>query len=186
MPTPYCPPLQTNNQIRQISRLMVLACWTLLLLLPAALVYFWLTTSDTGLAVQSGLPANAVVLPLPTWQRLAAGAVTALPLGLLLMGIWQAKRCFGHFLQGQVFTAHAIGLLRSFAGWVAAATVAAMLAGVLASVLLTLHNPPGMRHLALGISSSHLFALFFAGLVWLMAAIMGQGQSLADENRSFV
>ncbi|EWS62519.1 hypothetical protein Y695_04255 [Hydrogenophaga sp. T4] len=53
-------------------------------------------------------------------------------------------------------------------------------------MLLTLHNPPGLRHLALGIGSDHLFTFFFAGLVWLMAAVIGQGQALAEENERFV
>jgi hypothetical protein len=31
-----------------------------------------------------------------------------------------------------------------------------------------------------------VFTLFFAGLIWLMADIIGQGQTLAEENERFV
>jgi hypothetical protein len=31
-----------------------------------------------------------------------------------------------------------------------------------------------------------VFTLFFSGLVWLMAAVIGEGQTLAEENEGFV
>ena len=54
------------------------------------------------------------------------------------------------------------------------------------TALLTLNNPPGQRHLSVGIGSDLVFTLFFAGLVWLMAAVIAQGQTLAEENEGFV
>jgi hypothetical protein len=76
--------------------------------------------------------------------------------------------------------------LRRFAGWVAAAALAAIVTVPVISVLLTLHNAPGSRQLVLALSSDHVFTLFFAAVVWLMADIMSQGQALAEENESFV
>lgn len=174
------------QRIRALSRVMVWACVALITVLPLALVWYWASTPAAELASQGNLPANAIQLPLQAWQRVAAGAVTTVPLVLLLLGLWQAKRCFSEFAQGQVFTAQATGHLRRFAGWVAAAALAAIVAAALTSVLLTLHNPPGARHVAIGLSSNHLFTLFFAALVWLMADVIGQGQALAEENARFV
>jgi Protein of unknown function (DUF2975) len=175
------------QRIRRLSRAMGWACIALTIVLPLALVYYWASADASELAVQQGnLPANALLSPLLPWQRVAAASVTAVPLALLLAGIWQAKRCFHQFALGEVFTAQATGYLRSFAGWVALAALAAIVAGAVTSGLLTLNNPPGMRHLSLGISSNHIFTLFFAGLVWLMADVIGQGQALAEENGQFV
>jgi hypothetical protein len=98
----------------------------------------------------------------------------------------QARLCFAQFEQGQVFSPLATAQLRRFAGWVAAAAFAAMLAAAVMSVVLSLNNPPGARHLAIGISSNHVFTLFFAGVVWLMADIIGRGLMLAEENERFV
>lgn len=177
-------PLQ---RIRRISQAMVWACWALVILMPVALVYYWATTNAPDLATQYGnLQASAILAPLQLWQRVAAAAVTAVPLVLLLMGVWQAKRCFAQFAAGQLFTAQATGHLRSFAGWMASAALAAIVAGAATSVLLTLQNPPGMRYLAVGISSTHVFSFFFAALVWLMADVMRQAQALAEENAHFV
>jgi Protein of unknown function (DUF2975) len=174
------------QRIRRISLGMVWACWALIVLLPVALVVYWATAADATLAAQGNLLPAAMLAPLQLWQRVAAARVTAVPLALLLMGLWQAKRCFALFAQGKVFTAQAVDCLRRFAGWVAAAALAAIVAAAIASILLTLQNPAGMRQLALGFSSNHLFTLFFAAIVWLMAAVIGQGQSLAEENERFI
>jgi Protein of unknown function (DUF2975) len=177
-------PLQ---RIRRISQAMVWACWALVILMPVALVYYWATTHAPDLAAQYGnLQASALLAPLQPWQRVAAAAVTAIPLVLLLVGVWQAKRCFAQFATGQLFTAQATVHLRRFAGWMAAAALAAIVAGAATSVLLTLQNPPGTRYLAVGISSTHVFSFFFAALVWLMADVMSQAHALAEENAHFV
>lgn len=174
------------QRIRRISRLMALACVALIVLLPLALIYYWATTSTPELAMQGNLAPGVIQSPLQAWQRVAAAAITGVPLGLLLMGLWQARLCFAQFEQGQVFSVLATARLRRFAGWVAAAAFAAMVAAAVMSVVLSINNPPGARHLAIGISSNHIFTLFFAGVVWLMADIIGQGQALAEENERFV
>ncbi len=120
------------------------------------------------------------------WGSLSAAVLGVVPLVLLARGLWEARNCFRQFAQGQVFTASAVQGLRRFAAWVMASALASMLTGPAMSVVLTLHNPPGMRHLAIALSSDYLFTLLFAGVVWLMAAVIGQGQALADENAAFV
>ena len=180
------PALLSQLRVRRISRWMVFACWALLIGLPLALVGYWALADEAVLAGHANLSVQAIRTPISLWQRIAAGAVMAVPLALLLAGVWQARRCFHMFAQGQLFTLQATALLGRFAGWVAWAALASMLASTATSVLLTLHNPPGQRQLSIGISSDHVFTLFFAGLVWLMAAVIAQGQSLAEENQGFV
>lgn len=174
------------RRLRRISRWMALSCWALMTVLPLALVFFWATASEATLAEHVNLRAQAIQGPLQAWQRSAAAAATAVPLGLLMTGLWQARRCFSMFARGEVFTSQTAALLGRFAGWVAWAAGASLLAGMVCSVLLTLNNPPGMRHLAFGIGSSQLFTLFFAGTVWLMSAVIAQGRGLAEENQGFV
>lgn len=183
---PVTSPVDQLRQIQRLSRAMALTCMALIVLLPCVLVAYWVNTSAPELAVQGNLSAGAIQLPLLPWQRMAGAAVTSVPLVLLLMGLWHAKQCFDQFARGQVFTVQATVCLRRFAGWVAAAALAAIVAGAATSVILTLQNPPGMRHLSVGIGSNHLFTLFFAAVVWLMAAVIGQGQALAEENERFV
>ncbi|MDD2770306.1 MAG: DUF2975 domain-containing protein [Methylococcus sp.] len=172
--------------IRRLSRWMGWACLALVVVLPITLMVYWATAEAPELAMQGNLPATALQAPLQAWQRWACAAVTAVPLGMMLMGLRQARRCFVQFADGQIFTAQATAHLRRFAMWVAAAALGAIVSGAITSVLLTLHNPPGMRHLSIGVGSSQVLTLFFAAVVWLMADIIGQGQSLAEENDAFV
>ena len=174
------------RRVRRTSRAMVLACTALIAVLPVALVLYWWTASAGELASQGNLQSGAIQANLQAWQRVMAALVSTVPLGLLLMGIWQARRCFVQFALGQVFTLQAVACLRRFAGWVALAAAAAIIAGAVISVVLTFNNLPGTRQLSFGISSNHLFTVFFAALVWLLADVIGQGQALAQENRQFV
>jgi hypothetical protein len=177
----------TNPQsLRRASLWMAHACLATMIALPAAVVAYWLMADTAQLAVRAQLPANAVQAQLSVSQRYAGAAITLLPLTLLLLGLRQARECFKHFAAGEVFTAATVRCLRRFAGWVAVSVAASMIASTAISVLLTLNNPPGLHHLAIGIGTDQLFTLFFAGMVWLMAAVIGQGQVLAEENAKFV
>jgi Protein of unknown function (DUF2975) len=174
------------RRIQRLSRLLASACLLLIIVLPVAVLIYW-TLADAGeLAVRGNLPTRAIQAPLQMWQRIAGALVTEVPLTLLMAGLWQARRCFKLFAAGRVFTADAVHCLRRFAAWVMISVVAGIAAGAAISVLLTLHNPPNMRHLAVAIGSDHIFTLFFAGMVWLMAAVISQGQTLAEENATFI
>jgi hypothetical protein len=174
------------QRLRQLSRVMAVACLALITLLPVAVALYWAWADAASLSVHANLPPSAIQGPLRTWQRVAGALITEVPLVLLLIGVGQARRCFRLFATGPVFTDEAVQRLRRFAAWAMASVVAGVLAGSAVSVVLTVGNPATMRHLAVGVGSDQLFLLFFAGVVWLMAGIIGQGQALADENASFV
>lgn len=174
------------RRMQRLSRWLAGACLAFIVLLPIAVIIYWVVADPTELAVRSNLPGNAIQSPLLLWQRIAGAFVTLIPVVLMLLGIWQARTCFKQFAMGQVFTADAVRCLRRFAGWVIVSVVAGIIAGAPLSVLLTLNNPATMRHLAIGISSNHLFTLFFAAMVWLMAGVIAQGERLAEENATFI
>ncbi len=124
--------------------------------------------------------------PLQTWQRVAAALAMALPLGLLLVGVAQPSGvlpCLPKARSSPVKPRRCCVALR--VGW-PLPPWRRFWRSTVVSVLLTLTNPPGMRHLAIGVGSDHVFTLFFAATVWLMAAVIGQGQALAEENQRFV
>ena len=176
----------TQNRITRISKAMALLCLLLMGLLPPGLALYWLIASPADLGFHAGLPALAIAQPLLAWQRGLGLGVTLLPLLMLLRGVWMARQCFQLFAQGDVFSTQTIRYLRLFAAWMASSIVARIAVGTALSVLLTWHNPPGMRQLVISIGSTELFSLFFAGMVWLIAAVIGQAQALAEENASFV
>ena len=174
------------GRIQRFSRWLALLCLLLIVMLPATLVIYWGLEPLEGLAEQGNLGSGAIKAPIEIWQRAVGAALGLLPVGMLIAGLLQARRCFLLFAAGRVFVSEATHCLRRFAGWVAASVAAAMLASTGLSVLLTINNPPGMRQLVIGVGSNEVFTLSFAAMVWLMAAVIAHGQTLADENASFV
>lgn len=185
-PIPSPAPTDAACRIQRISRVLAAACLVLILALPATVLLYWALAEPAELARQVNLSPGALVVPLAPWQRALGGALTLLPVALLVSGLVQARRCFRLFTAGRVFVAESTGYLRRFAGRVAASVAAGMLCSTLLSVVLTFDNPPGMRQVAIGVGSNEIFSLLFAGMVWLMAAIIGQGRSLTEENDAFV
>jgi hypothetical protein len=182
------PQSQTKEvlRIRKLSKRLALACLLLMILLPLWVPYYFWSASDSALALNAHLMPQVLAQPIAPWQRAFAGLLTEIPVVLMAVGLWWARRCFSGFQQGQLFTVEAVLYLRKFAAWVMASALASMVIIAPISVALTMHNAPGNRHLAIGIGTDQVLALFFAALVWLMAGIIGQGQALADENKSFI
>ena len=174
------------RRIQRLSKWLASACLALIVVLPIAVMIYWAVADPTELAARGNLATGAIQTPLFVWQRIAGAAVTEIPLALLMVGLCQARECFKLFAAGHVFTADAVRCLRQFAGWVMVSVAAGIVAGAVISVVLTVHNPANMRHLAVGIGSDQIFTLFFAGMVWLMAAVIAQGQTLAEENATFI
>jgi len=174
------------QNIKRVSRLMAAACLVLIAVLPIGAAGYWVWADTTELAVRADLAPDSIQAPLKVWQRVVGALITGVPLALMLFGLWQARNCFNLFASGKVFTAQAVQYLRRFSFWVLASTVAGLIVVPAISVLLTYYNEPGTRQLAISFGSDQVFVLFAAGMVWLMAAIIGQGLSLAEENANFI
>ena len=174
------------QRLQRMSRLLALACWLLIVTLPPLFAWFWAVATPAQLATRINLAADVVQGPLMLWQRVAGGCISAVPLGLLLAGLWRARECFGLFASGKVFTLQAVVALKRFASLATASFASGVLASTALSTLLTFGNAPGARHVAIGLGTDQAFGLFFAGMVWLMAAVIEQGMQLAEENANFV
>ena len=174
------------RKIRRLSGALAAACLVLLIALPAIVLGYGAVADASSLALRANLKPLAIQNELHAWQRVAGAALMMLPVGFLSAGLWQARRCFAGFAAGQLFTLEAVRQLRRFAAWVMASALAAIGVGPALSVVLTLTNAPGTRQLAIGVGSDHALTLLFAAVVWWMAEVIGQGQSLAEENAAFV
>jgi hypothetical protein len=168
------------------SRMLAAVCLVLIVLLPVGVALYWALATNAALAVRVNLPADAIRVVLLPWQRVAGGVLAELPLVLLLMGLWQARKCFLLFAAGKVFTSETVTCLKRFAGWTMASVIAGVPVATAISIVISLTNPPGLQQLAVSIGSDQVLLLFFAGMVWLIAGVISQGQVLAEENASFV
>lgn len=177
---------QASERLQAMSRLLAASCLILMTLLPVAVALYWYWADATTLVVRANLPPSSVQGPLLPWQRISGGVLAEVPLVLLLLGVREARKCFQLFAAGHIFTATAVCCLRRFTGWALASALSGIVAGMAISIVMTLNNPVGMRHLAIGIGSDQLFLLLFAGMVWLIAGVISQGQLLAEENATFI
>lgn len=179
-----------RHSLQRVSGWLASACLVLIVvfivILPLLVLVYW-TAPDLGLlAVRVNmLPINMQTAP-QDWQRLSSAALTCIPVMFMVRGLWEARLCFKQFATGQVFTTLAVQRLRSFAGWIMASSLASILIGPALYVVLTFSNTAGTRQVAMGISTDQIMTLLFAAIVWVMAAVIAQGQALADENSSFV
>ena len=185
-PSPLAPASEQARRIRVISQRLAGACLVMIFLAPLIVPLYWMSAEANQLAVRVQLQVNVIEHGLSLWQRLTGALITEIPVALMLMGLWRARRCFQTFASGQCFSRPAVEHLQAFAGWMLASTLASILITPLLSVCLTFNNAPGAQHVAIGFSLDHVLSLFFAALVWLMASVIGQGQALAEENQSFV
>lgn len=175
-----------RHAMQRVSGWLAWACLVLMVVFPLLVLAYWAVADAGLLAARSNmLPVN-IQSPLADWQRVAGALITCIPVALMMRGLWEARLCFKQFAVGQVFTAQAVQRLRSFAGWTVASSLASIVIGPAISVVLTFNNPPGARHVAIGIGTDQVLTLMFAAVVWVMAAVIAQGQALAEENASFV
>ncbi len=173
-------------RIRRFSHLLAHACWLLIVVVPVLVAAFWLQADTADLAASSRLGNLLIERPIEPWQRLAGVAITMASLGLLLVGVAHARRCFLHFADGRYFELDVIHRLRRFAAWICASVAAGFVAIPALSVMLTINNTPGRHHLVVGLHFDLLFTLFIAGMMWLIAAVMTHAHALVEENAQFV
>ena len=186
MTAPIVPITPLPPGILRLCRGLSVVCLALIVTLPLAVAGLWWQGDAAALATYAHLHPDAPHGPLAVWQRLAGALLAEGSLSLLLAALWHAHRGFILFLDGRHFSAEAVLRLKRFAGWMLAAVSVNLIVRSAMSVLLTINNMPGTRQLAIGIGVDQIIPLFFAGMVWVMAAIIGQGRTIAEENAAYV
>lgn len=183
-----------SNRLRRFSNAMVIVTSIGIVLIAAltTVVFFgnlilmffmpdW--TFDLSLA-RLGMPGGNLAL---TPGRIAAAtAIVAIPVGVLLFGLWQARALFADFAEGRVFTLAGARRLRDFAACVLAQAILGPLSSAALSVALTFSNPPGNRQLAISLSLDNYVAVIVGGVLLAVAWVMVEATRIADEHASFV
>jgi hypothetical protein len=178
-----------NRQVpvfsRRLSQVMAVFCLVLIAVMPLGVVSYWGMT-DVAEIARDALPPMELQETLLPWQRILAGLISAIPLAVFAVGLWQARQFFRRYSAGQIFSSRAAHNLSRFAGWTLASVIVSILCQPAVTTVLTLTYPEGSRILMVSISSQKVFLMFFAAMVYLMANIIRQGQRLAEENATIV
>lgn len=118
--------------------------------------------------------------------RARLAGVTVLPVAVALAALWQLWALFGAYRRGDVFGPRPLGHMRRFGWSMAALALIEPLSRSLASVAVSLDNPPGQRQLVVTLGS-HDYALLMCALVFVaVARVMAEAGRLAAENEGFV
>lgn len=132
------------------------------------------------------LGAAGASLPItPPGQALAAIAL-AVPVGVMLYGLFAVRRMFAAFARGEVFSAYTAHQLQIFAASVLLQSPLGPLTSAGLSAALSVGNPPGERAIMIAFSINDYFALIIGCVLFAAATIMREGARIADENASFV
>ena len=126
----------------------------------------------------------AISSAMPLAFRLGALAIDLVPAAL---GIWALVSLHGLFTlyaKSEVFSAQALTLLNRVAVLMFWQVLAGIVAQAPESALLSWTS--GHRAISLGLGSGDATYLFMAGVVLVIARVMGEARRVADENASFV
>ena len=174
------------SRIQQISRLMHGLCTAGLVLIPLTVAGMWATYEVWA----PTHPDLAAIRPLPETLtlgiRLLAFAVGMLQAAIAIFAVWRLRQLFALYAEGLIFTADNTRWLRQFAAAVLTFAVAKPITGALLSVVLTLDNPPGQRQLAVTFGSSELTTLFIGCVFLIIAWIMDEARTLAEEQAEII
>ena len=174
------------SRIQRISRLMQRICAAAIVLIPLTVVGMWATFEWWGPTHPdlAPIPEVPATLTLPT--RLLAAAVGMLQASIAVFAVWRLRQLFALYAEGQIFTAGNTRCLRHFAAAVCVFAIAKPITGALLSVVLTMNNPPGHRQLSISFGSSELTTLFIGCVFLVIAWIMDEARTLAEEQAEII
>ena len=178
--------LATSHRLRRFSNVMAGITTAGMVLIAALMTAVFLIPDWTRNFLLAKLGQAGAGLPLAPGRIIAGAAVTALPVGIMLYGLWQASALLRDFAAGQVFTPLAARRLRDFAGAILAQAVLGPISSAALLLAFTLSNPPGQRQFGIALSINDYLALIVGGVLLAVAWAMVEATRIADENASFV
>jgi hypothetical protein len=175
-----------SDRLRRFSKAMAMLTTLGMLLIAIAMIAVFLIPDWTRNLLLARLGQAGHDLSLSPGRVIAAAAITAVPIGALLFGLWQVRALFLNFANSHVFTLTSARLLRDFAGSVLAQAILGPISSTALMLAFTLDNPPGRRELVIALSVHDYLALIVGGVLLAVAWVMVEATRIADENASFV
>ncbi len=129
---------------------------------------------------------RATLTEIPPMQRLGGFLVHMVSWGLLVGACVAMWRLFSGFLAGRVFTLDTALTLRCLALFGLASEAADMFGRPILSVLVSLHMPPGQRHLGFFFRTDDLLNLMFLGGLLALAQVFKVAAEIAEDNAAIV
>ena len=186
--------IANSDRLRRFSSAMVivtslgiaLIAGLMILMFSGAMVLVFLLPDWTHNLLLPQPGNSGVNLELTPGRLAAAAAIIAIPVGVLLFMLGQARALFADFAEGRVFTLASARHLRDFAACVLAQAILGPLSSTAVFLAFTFSNPPGSRKFAIELSVDNYVALIVGGVLLAVAWVMVEATRIADEHASFV
>jgi len=150
----------------------------------ALLAMHWGNAADVTRAYSHLLKTDLLEVPAP--QRAGGFLLHMIPWSLIVLTCWNLWTLFSGFLAGRVFTVDAALTLRRLALAGLAAEAADMALRPILSILVTLHMPPGSRHVGFFFQTDDLLNLMFLGGLFALAQVFKVAAEIAEDNAAIV
>ncbi|MDK9696718.1 MAG: DUF2975 domain-containing protein [Siculibacillus sp.] len=155
------------------------AVWVFVLL-----AMHWSNAAEVTRAYSHWLKAD--LLEVPAAQRAGGFLVQMVPWGLTVLACWNLWKLFSGFLAGRVFTLDAALTLRRLSLAGLAAVVIDMITRPLLSILVSIHMPPGARHIGFFFRPDDMLNLMFLGGLLALAQVFKVAAEIADDAAAIV
>jgi hypothetical protein len=180
--------MKVSQNLVRASRIMA---WLSLIGAIAYLAAEFLVFLTPGLWGQLGAieihhTGGDITSAIPLDYRIAALAVELIAAALMVWTLVELYRLFLLYAAGEVFSTAALRSLNRVAALMFWYVLVSFVTQAPVSYILSLYRPPGHREISLGFTSHDINLLFVAGVVLVIARVMGEARRVADENESFV
>jgi hypothetical protein len=178
---------QQRSSVAGLSTLMAWLSTIGFVLLPLVLAYIFVDPDRSRwLMFEYRHGGGWLSAAVPLDLRLLALACAMVPTAFSMWALWSLRRLFLLYAKGSVFSSDALAALNHVAVALFASVIAEFVMQAPISLVLTWANGPHHREISLGFGSNDVATLFMAGVVLVIARVMGEAQRVADENAKFV
>src|SRR5262245_45352659 len=174
------------DRLTRLARTMEIVTTIGIVLVVAGMVACFIIPDWTRNLLLARLGQVGAALPVTPQARLAAACTVALPVAVMVYGLFAVRALFRECAQGRALTVRAAHLLRVFAASVALQGPLGPLTSAVLSVVVSMADPTGQRMGAITFSLHDYYALIVGGALFAAATVLREAARLADENATFV
>lgn len=168
-----------------VCRILYYGCVLSIWLLPVFLIWVWFC-ADLIAARNGVIPLKAIPFPLPASTRVGMVLVSALVTAPTYWGLFALRRFLKACCAEDYLGSQNSRLLKRFALGLMGTAILSPVCGAVLSVLLTMHNPPGQRMLAISLGSNQIVLGSVGGLIFLLASLLKRASLIAEEHAQIV
>jgi hypothetical protein len=176
-----------SGNLAILSRIMAWLSIAGFILIPVMFAYIFLEPDRTQWLMYDvnhlGAALNGTI---PTQYRMMALGCAMIPAAFNMWALWSLRVLFLLYAKGEVFSPAALRALNYVAIALFAGVIVSFLAEAPISAALSWVNGPHHRRISLSFGSDDVATLFMAGVVLVIARVMGEARRIADENAKFV